>query len=172
MTSICTLNGSLPQGAPTSPALANLAAYQLDVRLDALTASRDLAYIRYADDLTISGETVGERGLRRTVERIMRDEGCPPNDRKVRFLDRNSRQAVAGVVVNDAANIPRDRRRWLRQEIYYLRKYGVDSHLEARGVARRDYKAFVYGHVYALHAYHPAEAAEYLECLDEAQWGY
>ncbi|MGH2908799.1 MAG: reverse transcriptase family protein, partial [Solirubrobacteraceae bacterium] len=51
----------LPQGAPTSPALANLAAFGLDRRLAGLAAGFELCYSRYADDLTLSGPALGGR---------------------------------------------------------------------------------------------------------------
>ena len=46
----------LPQGAPTSPALASLGARRLDVRLAGLAAALGARYSRYADDLTFSGD--------------------------------------------------------------------------------------------------------------------
>ena len=45
----------LPQGAPTSPALANLAAFSLDRRVAGLAARLEARYTRYADDLVLSG---------------------------------------------------------------------------------------------------------------------
>jgi len=58
----------------------------------------------------------------------------------------DQRQAVTGVVVNDKLNWPRDRRRWLRQEVYYLRRFGFDNHVERRGIKQARYKEFLYGH--------------------------
>lgn len=45
----------LPQGAPTSPAIANSACYGLDRRLSGLARSNNCNYSRYADDLCLSG---------------------------------------------------------------------------------------------------------------------
>ena len=90
----------LPQGAPTSPALANLAAYRLDCRL----AGFGVTYTRYADDLVFSTD----RNLRRLrVEAIARDEGFRVNAAKTRVMGRGSRQTVTGVVVNVRPNVPR-----------------------------------------------------------------
>jgi RNA-directed DNA polymerase len=47
----------LPQGAPTSPALANLSAYRLDLRLSGLARTAGIVYSRYADDLALSSPT-------------------------------------------------------------------------------------------------------------------
>src|SRR5205085_4168144 len=75
----------LPQGAPTSPALANLCAYRLDCRLAALARSVGGHYTRYADDLAFSGDELLERSARRfqiAVCRIALEEGLEVNTRK------------------------------------------------------------------------------------------
>ena len=101
----------LPQGAPTSPALANLAAFRLDRRLTGLARSLDINYSRYADDLTFSGPTQLVRSaatLRRAVAQIAREEGFTVNDEKSTLATRAGRQRVCGVVVNKHLNVPRN----------------------------------------------------------------
>lgn len=100
----------LPQGSPTSPALAALAAFGLDRRLAALAASYDATYTRYADDLAISGGRglIGAaRGLRAAVREIARDEGFHVNERKSQLMTRAGRQELCGVVVNAHPNVTR-----------------------------------------------------------------
>ncbi len=173
LTALTTLDGRLPQGAPTSPPIANFLAYGLDARLSTFAERNGLTYTRYADDLTFSAEWRPRRTFRRTVEHIMRQEGFPPRDDKLRILRPHYRQAVTGLVVNDKLNFPRERRRWLRQEVYYLRRFGVDSHLQRRGQPEvPGYKEFIYGHVYALNSVRPEEAAKHLTELDAVAWPY
>jgi RNA-directed DNA polymerase len=96
----------LPQGAPTSPALANLAAFRLDARLAGLARELGATYTRYADDLVLSCD----HRLRLPVgwiERIARDEGFRVNARKTRVMSRAGRQTVTGIVVNERLNVPR-----------------------------------------------------------------
>jgi RNA-directed DNA polymerase len=100
----------LPQGAPTSPALANLCAFRLDLRLDGLAHALGARYTRYADDLVLSGGSHLSSALPRIeawVGRIALEEGFALNHRKTRCLRAAQRQTVCGVVVNQHPNLPR-----------------------------------------------------------------
>lgn len=100
----------LPQGAPTSPALANLSAYWLDQRLSGLAKAFDARYSRYADDLTFSGDESLDTKLRLMIpliEQIIRREKFRSNYRKRQVLRPHQRQVVTGVVVNDRPHVSR-----------------------------------------------------------------
>ncbi|AWM37745.1 Reverse transcriptase (RNA-dependent DNA polymerase) [Gemmata obscuriglobus] len=100
----------LPQGAPTSPALANLVALRLDRRLAGLAAACGATYTRYADDLTFSGGELLRRNAARFVRRvtlIAAEEGFALNRGKTRVMGGGGRQTVTGVVVNQRPNVPR-----------------------------------------------------------------
>ena len=100
----------LPQGAPTSPALANLCAYRLDCRLAGLASWAEARYSRYADDLVFSGGDVFRRRAERVhiyAATIALEEGFRVNHRKTRRLPRSVRQEIAGVVVNERPNLRR-----------------------------------------------------------------
>jgi hypothetical protein len=100
----------LPQGAPTSPALANLCSYCIDCRLNGLARAAGANYTRYADDLAFSGGKQFERGVERFsthVAAILLDEGFSVHFRKTRVMRRGVRQHLAGIVVNRHLNIMR-----------------------------------------------------------------
>jgi hypothetical protein len=100
----------LPQGAPTSPALANLSAYSLDVRLTGMAHSFGAVYTRYADDLTFSGDHQFKRNLSifiPLVEQIISAEKFLINKKKRKFIRQNQRQTVTGIVVNSHLGINR-----------------------------------------------------------------
>jgi RNA-directed DNA polymerase len=97
----------LPQGAPTSPALANLAAFTLDVRLSGLAKRRGLQYSRYADDLVFSGPARSVGSLQQQVAAVVRDEGFRLNEHKTRVMRAHEQQRVTGVVVNRKPNVSR-----------------------------------------------------------------
>ena len=100
----------LPQGAPTSPVIANMCAFGLDVRLSGLARSVGAHYSRYADDILISGDHDFARQahrLKTVAGTIALEEGFEINFRKTRLLRSSQRQFVAGMVLNEGTNLPR-----------------------------------------------------------------
>ncbi len=97
----------LPQGAPTSPALANHAAFTLDKRLSALARRLNANFSRYADDMAFSGDRFIARVLLRAVPAIIEEEGFVLNPAKTRLASKAARQSVTGIVVNEHLNIDR-----------------------------------------------------------------
>ena len=85
----------LPQGAPTSPALANLAAFRLDRRLTGLADALGARYTRYADDLVLSSDHY-LRTPQAVIAAIATEEGFRVNAAKTRVMGHGSRQTVTG----------------------------------------------------------------------------
>lgn len=100
-------NRHLPQGAPTSPALANLCALALDRRLSGLARSLGAQYTRYADDLTFSGDARIAPLLLRAVPDVTHEEGFRLNPAKTHTMPSGTRQTVTGITVNQHTNIAR-----------------------------------------------------------------
>jgi len=96
----------VPQGAPTSPALANACAYRADCRLAGLAESAGLDYTRYADDLAISGDRISSTFTAHAAA-ILMVEGFAVNHRKTRVMRQGVRQCLAGLVTNQRLNVAR-----------------------------------------------------------------
>jgi len=128
--SICRLvtrNDRLPQGAPTSPHLANLAFYDADRALTRLAGEYRLVYTRYADDLAFSGNEKPD-GLPEDVGAIVLAHGYRLAEDKTKITGRHRRQLVTGLVVNDGVRLPRELRRKLRaimNEIRTTADFGI-----------------------------------------------
>jgi retron-type reverse transcriptase len=114
----------LPQGAPSSPALANLIAFTLDRRLAGLARGVDAHYSRYADDLTFSGDANIAKALTLTVPQIIAEEGFIVNPRKTRVQYASQQQTVTGIVVNQHLNVPRAKYDLIKAKIHALRRAG------------------------------------------------
>ena len=148
---LCTLDDCLPQGAPTSPMLSNLYARRIDQRLGGFARSKRLRYTRYADDITLSGKLdPGE--VIKFVRKVLRTEGLVLNEKKTRAMYSHQCQEVTGIVVNDRLNTRREFRRHIRKELYYIKRYGLGSHLAYKGELRAHYLEHLEGLIaHALH---------------------
>jgi len=114
----------LPQGAPTSPALANLVAFRLDQRLSGLADRIGATYTRYADDLTFSGDPHIGAILRDAVPQIVLDEGFHLRSTKTRTMPSHERQLVTGIIVNEGLSLPREARDRLKATLHHLARPG------------------------------------------------
>jgi retron-type reverse transcriptase len=158
----------LPQGAPTSPALANLAAFGLDRRLAGYAAANGLAYSRYADDLTFSGPDVAVPRLVAVVTEIARDEGFRINPRKTRAQHPGRRRTVTGLVVSgDRTGVPREYHDQLRAVLHDAATHGPEA-------ANRDlvphFRAHLEGRVGWVESVNPVRGRRLRAQLESVVW--
>lgn len=156
LTGLCTLNGGLPQGAPTSPMISNLVCKRIDARLGAYCQNKNLRYSRYADDMAISGD-VPVGAVIRHVEKVLGEEHLRLNHAKTRAFDGNQRQIVTGIVVNRHRQVPREYRRRIRQELYYISKYGLANHMSETNIAFANYRSHLLGKAYHVLFVNPSD---------------
>lgn len=174
LTELCCYEEMLPQGAPTSPYLANLVLCQMDTALAGFCGQKGITYTRYADDMSFSGYTDVEQQYGEALQAIVRSYGFSINEEKTRCYREPHRKIVTGLVVKaEGVFIPKGFKRKLRQEIYYCRRFGVERHLENTGNRERSsFKEYLYGKAYYVAMVEPVTGRKFLQELDELSWGY
>lgn len=155
----------LPQGAPTSPALANLCGFRLDRRLTGLARTCGLRYTRYADDLAFSGSLRHPSRFVERVSLIAVDEGFRLNPAKTRIRTAAERQALAGLVVNAAPAVPRTEYDELRALLHNAARTGLD---EQNLDGHADFQTYLMGRIAWVGHRHPARAAQLTRLFDRA----
>jgi hypothetical protein len=160
----------LAQGAPTSPALANLSAWHLDHRLNRLASRFGATYTRYADDLAFSGDDDFREKLRsflRLVEAIVRDEGFSLNPRKTRVMNRSMAQRITGLVVNEHINVSRKVYDELKATLHNCATFGPHGQ-NRRMVA--DFRAHLDGRVSWVESVNAHRGFKLRRIFDRIQW--
>ena len=160
----------LPQGAPTSPALANLCAYRVDCRLSSLAKAAGAIYTRYADDLAFSGDEKFERCVERFALRaaaILMEEGFQVHHRKTRVMRRGVRQYLAGIVTNERLNVVRADFDKLKAILTNCVRHGAESQ------NREGHPAFqqhLDGRVGFVEMVNPAKGARLRRIFEQIRW--
>lgn len=168
---LCCHRDVLPQGAPTSPSLANLIFSPVDEELAALAGPHGAVYSRYADDLTFSSDTALDR-LEPAVHDVLQRHGYLGNRRKTAYFRPGQPKRIPGLTVqNGSVRIPRKFKRALRQEIHFCRKFGVFTHLQNIHAAKCvNYREYLYGKAYYVRMIEPEEGERFLRELDGIAW--
>lgn len=130
---LCSYDEVLPQGAPTSPAISNILLYDFDNKVGEWCRQRDIIYTRYCDDLTFSSKELDKDEVIRKVADELKVYGLFINRKKTKFIQDGQRKKVTGIIVNERPSAPVENRKKIRQEMYYIRKYGIDDHLKKIG---------------------------------------
>ena len=139
---ICCHEGSLPQGAPTSPIVSNMICSKMDSDLRKLAQKYNCRYTRYADDITFSTK---EQRFQRAImysnknqevligqelKHIIEKNGFKINESKTRLQTRSSRQEVTGLVTNKKCNVNRRFIRTTRAMIHSWIREGPEAATE------------------------------------------
>jgi len=164
---LCVHKDALPQGAPSSPAITNIILYEFDESIGQWCRERGIAYTRYCDDMTFSGdfepsEVIGY------VRLELKKLGFLLNEQKTRIQRPGQQQTVTGIVVNEKLSIPADYRHKLRQELYYCRKFGIQEHLQKIGleIPADTYRMQLLGKVNYVLQVHPDDR----DMLEARKW--
>lgn len=132
-TNLCTYNNSLPQGAPTSGYISNIVLRGFDEKIGLFCKNNDIEYTRYSDDMTFSGD-FNTRKLIKKVNELLYEEGFCLNKKKIVVVNKKTRQQVTGIVVNEKLGIRKSYKKKIRQEVYYINKFGLKCHLIKRKI--------------------------------------
>ena len=166
LTKLTTYQGSIPQGAPTSPMIANLISWRMDKRIGTFCQKRGLKYSRYADDITISGNKELPR-YTNIIFKIIESEGFNINKDKFRISGRGSAQKVTGIIVNDKLSIGRRKKRRLRAIVNNILNNGPI-------IENRDddpfFKEKLFGELSFAKMIDPAFAEPLLKKLKKIKW--
>lgn len=160
----------LPQGAPSSPTLANIAVRRLDSRLQGWADAAGASYTRYADDLSFSGGPDLARradSFVRGAQRIVADQGHSLNSRKTRVRPRGTRQQVTGIVVNERTNAPRRDFDLLKAVLHNCAVHGPES--QNRG-QHPDFQAQLLGRIVWMEQLNPSRGARLRRDYGRVSW--
>ena len=135
------LTGHVPQGAPTSPMLSNLACIRLDEALTDFASAERLTFTRYSDDLTFAGASgdfnrARAVGLVDEVRKILIRESFRLHEKKISIVPPGCRKVVLGLLVDrERLRLTPELRSRLADHVRGIEKFGITSHATTRGFA-------------------------------------
>lgn len=128
LTYLCTYDNHLTQGSPTSAYISNLIMKEFDEEIGNWCNINDISYTRYSDDMTFSGN-FNPSELIIKIRKMLYKLGLELNNDKIHIVNKSQSQNVTGIIVNEKLQVNAKYRNKIRQEIYYIKKFGLKSHL-------------------------------------------
>jgi RNA-directed DNA polymerase len=130
--------GVLPQGAPTSGAIANRVVIDLDKDVEDIATHLNLTYTRYADDIVLSAGTGFNRPdvapLIKVIRQAVHRRGFQLNDSKIKISPPGAANYLLGLLVLDnRVVLPQPFKRELERAIRGVDLHGVPNYARRRG---------------------------------------
>ncbi len=148
LTYLCTYDEHLTQGSPTSAYISNLVMKEFDEILGNWCEEKNISYTRYSDDMTFSGNFNPSEIIIK-VRKMLYKLGLELNDKKIHVVHKSASQNVTGIIVNEKAQVSSKYRKAIRQEVYYIKKFGLNSHMEKKkiNIDKLKYLNILYGKI-------------------------
>lgn len=163
----------LPQGAPTSPLLANLVARRLDMRINKLSVKMGFCYTRYADDLCLSCNDINNLPDINFLKKIIEDEGFFINSKKVHLCIAGKKQYVTGLSITNVVSVSKNKRREIFKHLHFLRKFGPEvhlKHLHSKGEYRTNFRDWLQGHISYNYGINPKVGQKMFDLFNLINW--
>lgn len=141
LTYLCTYEDHLVIGSPTSAYISNLVMKDFDEEVGSWCENNNITYTRYSDDMTFSGNFNPSEVIK-FVKKNLLYLNLTLNNAKTHVIKKSSNQNVTGITVNEKIQANINYRRKIRQEIYYIKKYGLTSHIRKTNI-KTDEKTYI-----------------------------
>lgn len=148
LTYLCSYDDHLIQGSPTSAYISNLVMKEFDEEIGTWCNENNISYTRYSDDMTFSGD-FNPSEIIKIIRKELYKLGLELNNNKIHVIHTSSRQIVTGIVVNEKVQVKSKYRKQIRQEVYYIKKFGIESHLKMikSNIDLKKYLTIIYGKI-------------------------
>ena len=125
------------KGAPTSAYISNVILRNFDEKVGAYCKIKNINYTRYSNDITLSGAfNINETII--FIKDNLNSYGFKLNYKKTKVIYQNQSQKITGIVVNQKININRKYYKKIRQQVYYIKKFGIDSRLKNQNITNKE----------------------------------
>ena len=161
----------LIQGAPTSPALANIICSRLDRRMMGLANRHGFNYSRYADDMTFSADNRANLPKIGMIRRIVESEGFRLKEEKTELLHEGNRQIVTGLLIDGHVRVPGRYKKDIKRHIHFCQKYGGRGHFNRFAPGKAYGKEWLLGRIRYVYSVEPEAAKKLWEEFEKIDWG-
>lgn len=177
LSELCTIDGKLAQGFPTSPMISNVVFKSIDEDILNITKKIGFKYSRYADDLSFSGlEKSNYKNkiikLKNSLDFILNKNSFSINESKTRIMKSKHTKKITGLIVSESGvKVPKKHIRLMKKELFYSKKYGVSDHLRYNNlITVANYKGYLIGMARFIYMVEKDIGSEFLKEINELNW--